>query len=132
MGLHSVSLISLGKICDNECIAILDKNKININKDSKLVLNGHLKKSDRLWDIPISNPLRHGDNAIITRDKTNAELIQSLHGFFLRPTLRKFMRVIKNGNLLIWLGLNNKTLLRHHTYQYYNRIRTLISGNQEP
>ena len=31
-GLHSASLISLGQICDDYCVAILDKNKINILK----------------------------------------------------------------------------------------------------
>ena len=30
--LQSASLISLGQLCDNDCIAILDKNKINILK----------------------------------------------------------------------------------------------------
>ena len=29
-GLHSASLISLVQMCDNACVAILDKNEINI------------------------------------------------------------------------------------------------------
>ena len=40
-GMNSASLISLGKICDDYDIAILDKNEMNILKDSKLIFKGH-------------------------------------------------------------------------------------------
>ena len=60
-GLHSESIISLGKLCDDACIAILDKNEINI----------HRNKIYGLWDIPISRLLIHCAHEIITRDKIN-------------------------------------------------------------
>ena len=68
--LHSASIISLGQLCDNDCIAILDKNKINIIKDKKFILKRHRKKKDGLWDIPISRPLRSHAYEIITGVKT--------------------------------------------------------------
>ena len=68
-GLQSGSLISFGKLCDNDCISILDKNEINVIKYSKIKLNGGWNKSYGLWDIPISKPLRHGAHEIITRYK---------------------------------------------------------------
>ena len=40
-GLHSKSLISLGQLCNDYCITILDNNDINILKYSKLILKGH-------------------------------------------------------------------------------------------
>ena len=46
--LPSASLISLGQMCDNDCIAILDKNDINILKNTKLILKGHRNKTDGL------------------------------------------------------------------------------------
>ena len=74
-GLHNASLIPLGHLCDDECISILDKNEINILKDSKLISKVHRNQSYGLWDIPISKPLRHRAHALITRYKTNTDLI---------------------------------------------------------
>ena len=37
-GLQSAYLISLGQLCDNYCIIILDRNEINFLKDKKIIL----------------------------------------------------------------------------------------------
>ena len=68
-GLHSDLLISLGQLCDNDYIDILDKNDINIPKNKTLILKGNKNKTDSLWGIPISRPLIHRAHAIITRYK---------------------------------------------------------------
>ena len=39
-GLRSASLISLGQLCDDDCVAILDKNEINILRGKMLILKG--------------------------------------------------------------------------------------------
>ena len=39
-------LFILGKLCDNNCIVILEKNEMNILKDRKLILKGHIEKTD--------------------------------------------------------------------------------------
>ena len=70
-GPHSVSLIYLGQIFENDWISILDKNEVNIIKDSKLILKVNQNKPDGLWDTPISKPLIHRAHAIITRDEIN-------------------------------------------------------------
>ena len=69
-GLHSASLIYLFQLCDDDCIVILNKNKINIIKNKTLILKGHRNKAYCLWDIPISIPFRYRAYAIITGDKT--------------------------------------------------------------
>ena len=51
--LHSELLISLGQICDNDCVAILYKHKIQVIKESKVVMQGHRNPDDGLWDTPI-------------------------------------------------------------------------------
>ena len=56
-GLHSAYLIYLGQLCDENCIAILDNNEINIPKDSKSKLKGRQNWLDGLWYIPIKNPI---------------------------------------------------------------------------
>ena len=79
--LHSALLISLVQLCEVYCMAILDKNDINILKNKIHILKGHINKTDILWYIPISRPLRHRAHAIITREKIKKELIQYIHGF---------------------------------------------------
>ena len=100
-------------MCDDYCVSILGKNKINILKGRTLILKGHSNKTDGLWDIPISRPVSNRAMAIITRDKTKTELIQYLHRCCFSPTLRTFLKEIKNGKFLRCPGLNNQHLLKH-------------------
>ena len=111
--LHISSFILLVQLCDDECVAILDKNEINILKGKTLILKGQRNKTYGPWDIYISIPVRHCATSITTKEKTKTELIQYLHGCCFRPTPRAFMKAINNGNLLTWPGLNNKNLLKH-------------------
>ena len=110
--LHSASLISFGQLCDDDCVAILDKHKIQDIKESKVVMQGHRNPDNGLWYIPIQKPFQHKALAIITRDKTKTELIQYLHGCCFGPTPRTFLHAIKNGNFLTWPGLNIPNITR--------------------
>ena len=47
-GLHSDSLISLGQLCDDDCVAILENNEINIIKGKTVILKGHRNNTDGL------------------------------------------------------------------------------------
>ena len=114
-GLYSASYISLSQMFDDDCVAILYKNIINILKGKTLILKGHRNKTDGLWDIPISRPVRHCAMEIITKDKTKTELIQYLHGCCFRTTPRTFLKAINNGKFLTWPGLNNQQLFKHIT-----------------
>ena len=67
-GLHSASLFSIEKLCDNDWISILDKD--NYFLDNKIIWKVHRNHTTGVWDIPISRPLRHRSHTIITRDKT--------------------------------------------------------------
>ena len=80
-GLYSASLISLGQLCDNGCIAILDNNYINILKFPKLISKEHQNQLDGIWYILITNTIQHRAHAIITIDKINTEVIQYLQLF---------------------------------------------------
>ena len=93
--LQIFSLIYLGQLCYDDCISILEKNEINNIKNNTLILKWHRNKTDGLWDIPISIPLRYCAHAIITRDKTKTELIQYFHRGCFIPTPRNFLKAIK-------------------------------------
>ena len=112
-GLHSASLISLGQLCDDDCVNILDKNEINILKCKTHLLMGQRNKTAGLWYIPISRPVRRHAMAIITRDKKKTKLTQYLHGCCFSPTPRTLLKAINNGRFLTWQGLNNQQLLKH-------------------
>ena len=132
-GRHSASLTSLGQLFDDDWISILGENKINIIKDSKIILKEQQNKSYELWDIPISNPLVYRAHVIITRDKKNTDIIQYLNGCCFRYTSRKFLKAIKNGKFLTWIGLNNQTFLKRipmsiltvlgNLYQEHNKLQ---------
>jgi hypothetical protein len=72
-GITNASLISLGQLCHDGCVAILYKAKIKIFKDKTCVVDGTRNTSNGLWDIRIPVPLKstsqqstkHQLNAII-------------------------------------------------------------------
>ena len=109
--LHSSSLISLCQLCENDCIAILDKNEINILKGEAIIIKGHRKKTYGLWDIPISNETSRSYNHHKRQDEDWTNTISSWMLF--QPQPKNFRKAIENGNFLIWLGLNNQQLLKH-------------------
>ena len=106
-GLQCASLISIGQLQNDYCIAILDQNEFNVLKEKTLILMGHRNKTDGLWYIPISRPVRHRALAIITRCKTKTEWIQYLRGCCFSPAPKTFPKAINNRNFLTWLGLKN-------------------------
>ena len=59
-GLTTGSLISIGKLCDDECIAIFTKYNVRIVKDGRIIIQGLRNTSNGLWNIPLapkSHPL---------------------------------------------------------------------------
>jgi hypothetical protein len=89
-GITNSSLISIGQLCDDNCIAVLDKHKIQVYKRNTCILTGTRNTADGLWDIPIPHSLssqsyQHNHpnqqyNAIIHKDQTKTELLQYLYG----------------------------------------------------
>ena len=51
---------------------------MNVIRDNKIILNLHINKTDGLWGIPISRPLRNRAHVMIKIYKTKTELIQYL------------------------------------------------------
>ena len=126
--LTSSSLLSLGQLCDDGCIAVLDKHEINVYKGKKKVITGHRNVSDGLWDVPLQqlpshlsaleshppllsshkksvNVFNQKVNAVIRRDKTHAQLAKYLHATCGSPPLSTFFKAVKSGNLLSWPGI---------------------------
>jgi hypothetical protein len=65
-GITNSSLISLGQLCDDNCVAILDKTKINIFKHATCILSGPRNPTtDASWDIPLPLAQEGSKKAII-------------------------------------------------------------------
>ena len=54
--LKNASLLSIGQLCDNNCIAIFDKHLLEVIKDKEVILRGYRNFQDGLWDVPFEQP----------------------------------------------------------------------------
>ena len=52
-GLQNESLLSIGKLCDNNCTEILTKDSVFVMKDEDLIMHGKQNHMDKLWDIKL-------------------------------------------------------------------------------
>ena len=102
--LQNASLISLGQLCDDDYTVFLDKQKIVVNKNKKIILHGRRNSSDGLWDIHFptekfkkyitTKALKENKNqlnVIIHKDKTNQELAAYLHACAFSPLKQTFI-----------------------------------------
>ena len=66
------SLLSISKLCDNDCVATFDKQHYNIHYNGNLILRGERDKATTLWKIPLVTsegetqciPTSEGDNIV--------------------------------------------------------------------
>ena len=103
-GLTNASLFSIGKACDDGCIAMFSKQLFTLFKNNKPIVHGHRNLNNGLWDIPFFNnhPLRNNIknesmNVIISTTKSKTALAQYLHTCAFSPTLSTFQKAIKTA-----------------------------------
>jgi hypothetical protein len=122
-GMTNSSLISIGQLCDDDCVAVLDKRKLQVFKRDACVLSGTRNKIDGLcWDIalPISStastsrpkaPLQL--NATIRKDIGKTNLVQCLCGCLGSPVVSTWKLAIANGNFITWPGIDTLSIDAH-------------------
>ena len=75
-GLQSGSLISIGQLCNDDCVALFMKYDIKIFKDGKVIIVGERNDTNGLWDIPLAPKpmltpqLHHSANCAIINIRT--------------------------------------------------------------
>ena len=52
-GLGNASLLLIGQLCNDDCIAVFDKRKLLVYKKGTLILCGRRNWNDGLWDVDI-------------------------------------------------------------------------------
>ena len=115
-GLSNESLLSIGQLCDDNCVAIFTKNRVYVVKDNDLIMHGPRNRTDNLWDIQLpayqrdsiqASPPTSCLNYIITKDKTKTDLARYLHGTAFSPRISTFSKAICNGNFVTWPGIED-------------------------
>jgi hypothetical protein len=121
-GMTNSSLISIGQLCDDDCVAVLDKRKLQIFKRNACMLSGTRNKIDGLWDIalPTSRPTSTSRpkaplqlNAIIRKDISKTNLVQYLYGCLGSPVVSTWKLAIANGNFITWPGIDTLSIDAH-------------------
>jgi hypothetical protein len=121
-GITNASLISIDQLCDDNCVAILDKKQIQVFKNNNRILKGDRNPTDGLWDItlqispPSSSTLSltlHQSNAIIRKGRSKTSLVQYLHACCVSPVISTWKQAIKNGNFIMWPGINSLSIDAH-------------------
>ena len=115
-GLSNESLLSIGQVCDDCCVAIFTKNRVYVVKDNDLIMHGQQNHTDDLWNIQLpahqrnivqASPKSSCLNYIITKDKTKTDLARYLHGTAFSPRISTFSKAIRNGNFVTWPGIED-------------------------
>ena len=94
-----MSLLFIGKLCDDNCIAIFDKCHLTFYKHGQVVVKGTRNWKDGLWDVRIEPPQQKLD-MIIEKDKTKHDLEESLYKCAFSPSLLTLQQAIRKGHLL--------------------------------
>ena len=100
--LTNSSLLSIGQMCDDDCVAVFIKHAMHIYKNAKIILLGQRNNIDGLWDIAIQNPSDKSlhAHAIIQRNLPKTHLAQYLHACAYSPALPTFKKAINNGQFI--------------------------------
>ena len=125
--LHSSSLVSLGQLCDDNCLVLLSATKLYTFKNGKVILTGDRSHTDGLWDIPITQnpscttgtsllPLhrpRHTLAVMLRRNQPARELVQYLHAACFSPVPSTWLTAINRKKFLTWPGLTEQLVQQH-------------------
>ena len=124
-GLTTGSLISISKLCDDDCAALFTKYNVHIVKNGSVIIKGQ-RNNNGLWHIPFapkspipslttSTPpmtLSLASSAIRSR-ATKSDLAVFLHATLFSPVISTLVRAIKKNHFTAWPGINTNLIMRH-------------------
>jgi len=142
-GLTNSSLLSVGTLCNDGCIAIFTKDHFFVLKNLQLILKGTRNWTDGLWDVPFphqspttNQPPKNVEsiNYIIKKDQPKYHLAAYIHACMFSPTISTLQRAVNLGNLISFPNIDNinfKTSLgptaamaKGHLDQEYSGLQT--------
>ena len=144
--LKNGSLIYIGQLCDDDCVAIFSKYDVKIKKDNKILIRGR-RTDNRLWKLPMCenytpsstsditvNTTAHVANGVIKLDSTKDDLAKYYAATLFNPTKSAMLRAIYNNHLTLWPALSTKMIRKYlhkrlelvqgHLHQEFQNIRS--------
>ena len=105
--LKNSSLLPIGQLCDDNCNVTLDKEKMLVYKNNKVILKGYRNKLDGLWDVKVPrNITEQKINALVRLDGSKMDLANYIHACMFSPSPFTLQRAIRNKQLLTWPGID--------------------------
>jgi hypothetical protein len=125
--LKSGSLISIGQLCNDKCVALFTKYDVKILKHGKVIITGKRNAKNGLWNIPLApkdnssptihpqptNRPPHHANGAIQNLQTKEDLAGYLHGCNLSPLPSAFLRAVQRGHYKSLPGLTPSLISKH-------------------
>ena len=119
--LHNTSLLSIGQLCNDDCVAIFDKKNMYIVKNKKIILKGIRNLTDGLWDVILNNNAKNNHynkstnllNVIVQKSKSNYELANFLHACACSPAIKTFQLAINKNFFATWPGIEKLKMEQH-------------------
>ena len=129
--LHS-SLISIGQLCDNECMVTFDNHKVIVSKNRDIIIEVYWDPTNGLWQLPLHHPAQNNKQAntlephlcshsipmtpqhpIAYRPASQQYLAIFYHQILCCPTKRTLLQAIKDGSFSKWPGLTEKLISKY-------------------
>ena len=104
------SLVSIGVLCDHDCIATFDKKSVQIHQHNKQILHG-ICLPNGLWSLPLYSPQEQA-NALFP-EQTQRDLIQWLHAAAFSPSISTFLEAVERNFFVTWPNLTPKVIRRY-------------------
>lgn len=111
--IENESLLSIGQLCDDNCVAIFTRQNLYILKDGVPILEGKRNYIDRLWDVHLKSKTNENSakqkeqlNYIVLQNQTKRDLAQFLHACAFSPAVSTLQAAISKGNFITWPGIN--------------------------
>ena len=102
--LQTGSLLSIGKLCDDNCTATFTKDNVFITKKGSIQITGHRNRDNSLWHIPILNTTEVANGAV-SNNHTKQELAAFNHGTLFSPRPSTLLHTLKLNYLVTFPGL---------------------------
>ena len=113
--LTNTSLLSIGQLCDDDCVALFRKRDLYVFKNNAFVLKGLRNTVDGLWDVSIpqnittqnsSNKITQQMNVILHKNESHYQLATFYHGSLCSLTIKTLNQAINNDQLLSWPAID--------------------------
>ena len=106
-----VNLISLGQLCDDDCVITLLKTKALVHKYNNLIMMASRNRQNGMWEFDLNRPQDSMNNVYeITMAR---DIVTYLHGAAGFPVVDTWVKAIRNNQYATWPGLTSALVYKH-------------------